>query len=71
MIDVFGYDAGMASRTRPVECCSELVPPVELAPSRRDRLVAVYRALGDPTRLEVLRLIAAQTAPLWTSTTLR
>jgi ArsR family transcriptional regulator len=54
----------MASRTRPVEYCSELVPPVALAPSRRDRLVAVYRALGDPTRLEVFRLIAAQTAPL-------
>jgi ArsR family transcriptional regulator len=41
-----------------------VVPPVDLAPSRRDRLVAVYRALGDPTRLEVFRLIAAQTAPL-------
>jgi ArsR family transcriptional regulator len=35
-----------------------------LASSRRDRLVAVYRALSDPTRLEVFRLIAAQTAPL-------
>ena len=26
--------------------------------------MAVYRALGDPTRLEVFRLIAAQTGPL-------
>ena len=26
--------------------------------------MAVYRALGDPTRLEVFRLIAAQPAPL-------
>jgi ArsR family transcriptional regulator len=41
-----------------------VVPSVGLAPGRRDRLVAVYRALGDPTRLEVFRLIAAQTAPL-------
>jgi ArsR family transcriptional regulator len=54
----------MAPRPRPVECCTTLVPPKELAASRRDRLVAVYRALGDPTRLEVFRLIAAQTAPL-------
>jgi ArsR family transcriptional regulator len=37
---------------------------VDLAPGRRDRLVAVYRALGDPTRLEVFRLIAAQSTPL-------
>jgi ArsR family transcriptional regulator len=41
-----------------------VVPPTELAPGRRDRLVAVYRALGDPTRLDVFRLIAAQAAPL-------
>ena len=54
----------MASRSRPEEYCATFVPPVDLAPGRRDRLVAVYRALGDPTRLEVFRLIAAQTAPL-------
>jgi DNA-binding transcriptional ArsR family regulator len=35
-----------------------------LTPARRDRLVAVHRALGDATRLEVFRLIAAQTAPI-------
>jgi ArsR family transcriptional regulator len=54
----------MATRSRPADCCSSAVPAPDLAPGRRDRLVAVYRALGDPTRLEVLRLIAAQTAPL-------
>jgi ArsR family transcriptional regulator len=37
---------------------------VALPPTRRDRLVSVYRALSDPTRLEVFRLIAAQAAPL-------
>jgi ArsR family transcriptional regulator len=38
--------------------------PSTLTPSRRERLVAVYRALGDATRLEVFRLIAAQPAPI-------
>ena len=38
--------------------------PSELAPARRDRLVALYRALGDATRLEVFRLIAVQQGPI-------
>jgi ArsR family transcriptional regulator, arsenate/arsenite/antimonite-responsive transcriptional repressor len=60
-----GYARGMARRSRPAEYCSStLATPPELAPSRRDRLVAVYRALGDPTRLEVFRLIAAQAGSL-------
>src|SRR3954468_8494724 len=54
----------MANRSRPIDCCSDVAPSAELSAARRDRLVAVYRALGDPTRLEVFRLIAAQTAPL-------
>ena len=50
----------MPTKSRPVEYCATLVPPPELEPRSRDRLVAVFRALGDPTRLEVFRLIAAQ-----------
>lgn len=53
----------MASRMRPTDCCSPTAPS-DLAPSRRDQLVAVYRALGDATRLEVFRLIAAQPGPI-------
>ncbi len=30
----------------------------------RDALVAVFRALGEPTRLEILRLIVAQPGPI-------
>lgn len=41
-----------------------MIQPADLAASRRDSLVAVFRALGDATRLEVFRLIAAQTAPI-------
>jgi ArsR family transcriptional regulator len=54
----------MAAKPRPADCCSSATPARELAPGVRERLVAVYRALGDPTRLEIFRLIAAQTAPL-------
>jgi ArsR family transcriptional regulator len=35
-----------------------------LPASQRDALVAVLRALGEPMRLEIYRLIAAQDAPL-------
>jgi len=54
----------MVTRTRPEDCCVLVVPPPALAVDARDRLVAVHRALGDPTRLEVFRLIANQTAPI-------
>jgi ArsR family transcriptional regulator, arsenate/arsenite/antimonite-responsive transcriptional repressor len=53
----------MASRARPTDCCAPTTPS-DLTPSRRDRLVALYRALGDATRLEVFRLIAAQPGPI-------
>jgi ArsR family transcriptional regulator len=54
----------MGSKPRPVECCS---PPASVEPlpaAERDQLVAVFRALGEPTRLEIYRLIAAQPAPI-------
>jgi ArsR family transcriptional regulator len=35
-----------------------------LPAAERDRLVAVLRALGEPMRLEIYRLIAAQDGPL-------
>jgi ArsR family transcriptional regulator len=38
--------------------------PTALEASDRARLVAVFRALGDATRFEVFRLIAAQREPL-------
>ena len=53
----------MVSRARPTDCCT-VTTPLDLTPSRRDRLVALYRALGDATRLEVFRLIAAQPGPI-------
>ena len=54
----------MSTRIRPAGCCEDPVPPTALLESERDRLVAGFKALADPTRLDVFRLIAAQEAPL-------
>jgi ArsR family transcriptional regulator, arsenate/arsenite/antimonite-responsive transcriptional repressor len=52
----------MTTRTRPSGCCVPKAPRA-LPRATQDRLVAAFRALADPTRLEILRLIAAQPAP--------
>ena len=52
----------MASRTRPQGCC-QIQPLEPLGPSEQTRLVGTFRALADPTRLEILRLLAAQSGP--------
>src|SRR6185295_5281638 len=54
----------MTPRARPEDCCA--TPPVldPLPAKERRRLVAVFRALGDPTRLEIFRMIAAQPLPV-------
>lgn len=54
----------MPTRARPDECTSTVLLPGPIAERERDRLVSVFRALGDPTRLDVYRLIAAQPDPL-------
>jgi ArsR family transcriptional regulator, arsenate/arsenite/antimonite-responsive transcriptional repressor len=54
----------VSPKPRPADCCSPPRPPAELLASERDRLVALHRALGDATRFEMFRLIAAQTAPV-------
>jgi ArsR family transcriptional regulator len=53
----------MANRERPEGCCP--VRPVRLLPARdQQRLVTVFKALADATRLEILRLIGAQAGPV-------
>ena len=54
----------MVSMTRPEDCCADPVGVEPLPAAERDELVAVLRALGEPMRLEIYRLIAAQAAPL-------
>ena len=54
----------MPTRARPEGCCS---PPRSVRPLRTDdqaRLVAAFKALADPTRLEIVRLVAAQAGPV-------
>jgi ArsR family transcriptional regulator len=54
----------MPSRIRPTDCTPTVLLPDPISAAERDRLVAVFRALGDPTRLDVFRLIATQPDPL-------
>ncbi|MGE3273092.1 MAG: ArsR/SmtB family transcription factor [Chloroflexota bacterium] len=54
----------MPNRARPDECSPTILLPDPISTSQRDRLVSVFRALGDATRLEVYRLIAAQADPI-------
>ncbi len=54
----------MSAKTRPVGCCVVATAPTPLPATERERLVAAFKALADPTRLDVFRLIAAQEAPL-------
>ncbi len=54
----------MSTRTRHAACCADPIPPAPLPPPERERLVAAFKALADPTRLDVFRLIAAQEAPV-------
>lgn len=50
-------------RTRPEGCCP--VRAVRPLPARdQERLVAAFKALADPTRLEILRLVGGQSGPV-------
>ena len=54
----------MSARPRLPGCCELPTPPPALPDGERERLVAAFKALADPTRLDIFRLIAAQDAPL-------
>jgi ArsR family transcriptional regulator len=52
----------MSTRARPASCCPpRAVAPLE--PDRRERLLAAFRALADPVRLELLHFLRAQPGP--------
>ena len=53
----------MSPRARPQGCCRPT--PVEaLSELRQQRLIALFKALSDPGRLEMFRLINAQPEPV-------
>jgi len=53
----------MATRKKPAGCC-ELKTVRRLPRSFGQQIVAAMKALADPTRLEILRTLAAQTGPV-------
>jgi len=52
----------LSSRPRPQGCCP-LRPIPPLAGEEQGRLLGAFKALADPTRLELLRLLVAQPGP--------
>lgn len=54
----------MTRRSRPDDCCTTFMDVAPLVPGDRERSVTVLKALADPTRLEMYRLIAGQPAGL-------
>ena len=54
----------MSTRVRPNGCCAIPNEQAPLPAVERERLVAMCKALADPTRFDVFRLVAAQDAPI-------
>src|SRR5262249_41119694 len=58
------YPAAMSTRPRPADCCTPTLIPLPVPAGRQEQIVAAFKALADPTRLDIFRLIAVQTAPI-------
>jgi ArsR family transcriptional regulator len=43
-------------------CCNDVAPP--LPDDRAEQLAAIHKALGDPTRVQMLHILAAATDPV-------
>ena len=54
----------MNRKARPVGCCTAPAIPMPMTANAQERLIAGLKALADPTRLEIFRLIAAQDEPI-------
>jgi ArsR family transcriptional regulator, arsenate/arsenite/antimonite-responsive transcriptional repressor len=54
----------MSRKPRPTDCCATPVIPMPLPAERQAGLVAGFKALADPTRLDIFRLIAVQEASI-------
>jgi ArsR family transcriptional regulator, arsenate/arsenite/antimonite-responsive transcriptional repressor len=54
----------MSTKMRPAGCCDIPNEPIPLLLVERDGLVTMFKALADPTRLDIFRLVAAQEAPI-------
>ena len=54
----------MSTRAKPFGCCESPLEPVALPVQDRASLVEMFRALGDATRFEIFRYVAAQSEPI-------
>lgn len=54
----------MSPKARPADCLGVLTEPIPPTATERERLVSSFKALADPTRLDIFHLIAAQTTPI-------
>jgi ArsR family transcriptional regulator, arsenate/arsenite/antimonite-responsive transcriptional repressor len=59
--------AASAARSAPAPlrvkgCCNPVAAP--LPDARAEELAAIYKALGDPTRVQILHILAAATEPV-------
>jgi ArsR family transcriptional regulator len=62
-VNVIGENAVMPKRNKPQGCCS-LRPVRPLSKARSQKLAAMLKALADPTRFEIMRIVAAQSGPV-------
>ena len=53
----------MSRRSRPPACC-QLRATRPLPGAKGRRIATMLKALGDPTRLEIMRMVAAQSGPV-------
>jgi ArsR family transcriptional regulator len=54
----------MSTRIRPNGCCERPNDPIPLPAPEAERAVGIFKALSDPTRFAIFRLVAAQDAPI-------
>ncbi|MGD9715078.1 MAG: ArsR/SmtB family transcription factor [Thermomicrobiales bacterium] len=54
----------MNVRIRPAGCCDVALEPLPLPVRDAADVVELFKALSDPTRFEIFRLVAAQHAPI-------
>ncbi len=53
-----------SARSRPERCCRTIKTLARLPEKQSKRYQRLFKALGDPTRMEILRMTAAQDRPL-------
>lgn len=64
MHQYLAQNARMSERPRLARCCEIPAAARPLPEGERERMVAAFRALGDATRLEIFRLLAAHDGPI-------